>query len=123
MAALENATLAYRIQNATGTVPTVVTDPRYARGAIAAFGRMSYSGIADNEVLEQGFCYATHKDPTVLDLRSTGYLENNGRIYEMPMEPATIYYMRAYVITTGYAVGYGDVIKMSTLPHGNVTYW
>ena len=30
--------------------------------------------------------------------------------------------MRAYVITTGYQVAYGDPIKFFTIPRGNVTY-
>ena len=120
--ALEDAIFKYQIDNGSGTVPTVKTDPRYARGCIEAFGRMTVSGIAAANIKEQGFCYATHPDPTVLDSRSTDYLENNGRIYRMSMKPATVYYMRAYVMTTDYAVGYGDVIKLSTLPMGNVTY-
>lgn len=121
--ALDDALFEYRISNPNGTTPTVVTDKRYVRGAIAAFGRMSVSGVASTDILEQGFCWSTHADPTVLDNRTTRFLENNGRMYWMEMEPATVYYMRAYVITKGYAVGYGDVIKMSTLPRGRVTYW
>lgn len=120
---LEKATFEYRIANPSGTVPTVMTDKRYVRGAIAAFGRMTVSGVASTEILEQGFCWSTEPNPTVLDNRTTKYLENNGRMYWMDMEPATVYYMRAYAITKGYAVGYGDVIKMSTLPQGQVTYW
>ena len=123
IANLEKAAFEYNITNPTGTVPTVVTDKRYARGAIEAFGRMSVSGISASEILEQGFCWSTEPNPTVLDNRTTSYLENNGRMYRMSMEPATVYFMRAYVITKGYAVGYGDVIKMSTLPQGRVTYW
>lgn len=120
--ALDRAKFEYRIGNGTGTAPKVTTDPRYVRGAVEAFGRMSVSGMSASQLLEQGFCYSTSPNPTVLDNRSTSYLENNGAIYRMPMEPATIYYIRAYAITKDYAVGYGDVIKMSTLPMGRVTY-
>lgn len=123
IAKLEKAEFEYNLTNPTGTVPTVVTDKRYVRGAIAAFGRMTVSGVTSSEILEQGFCWSTEPNPTVLDNRTTRYLENNGRMYWMDMEPATVYYMRAYAITKGYAVGYGDVIKMSTLPQGRVTYW
>ncbi len=119
---LEKAAFAYLLDNPSGAVPIVVTDKRYARGAIAAFGRMTVSGVAGSEIMEQGFCWSTEPDPTVLDYRSTNYLENNGRIYVMDMKPATVYYMRAYAITKNYAVGYGEVIKMSTLPLGSVTY-
>lgn len=120
---LEKAAFAYLLANPSGDVPTVKTDKRYARGAIAAFGRMSVTGVASGNLLEQGFCWSTEPKPTVLDNRTTKYLTNNGRIYVMDMEPATVYYMRAYAITKNYAVGYGDVIKMSTLPMGKVTYW
>ncbi|MBQ8050213.1 MAG: hypothetical protein IJ197_01385 [Bacteroidaceae bacterium] len=119
---LQAAAFAYRVANGTGTAPKVTTDPRYVRGAIEAFGRMTVSGISTSQILEQGFCWATHPEPTVLDKRSTDYLEHNGRIYRMGMEPATVYYIRAYAMTKNYAVGYGDVIKISTLPMGNVTY-
>ena len=120
--ALDQATFAYRLANGTGTVPTVKTDPRYVRGAIAAFGRMSVSGISTSQILEKGFCWSTEPDPTVLDNRTTNYLSQNGEIYVMDLEPATIYYIRAYAMTKNYAVGYGDVIKISTLPMGDVSY-
>lgn len=120
---LQKGEFEYMLANPTGDTPTVVTDKRYVRGAIAAFGRMKVSGVSSANILEQGFCWSTSPNPTVLDNRTTSYLENNGRMYWMNMEPATVYYMRAYAITKGYAVGYGDVIKMSTLPQGNVTYW
>lgn len=120
---LQSAALKYLLDNPTGVTPKVTTDPRYLRGAIEAFGRMTVSGISESNILEQGFCYSTtNPEPTVLDERSTDYLELNGRIYRMPMQPATIYYIRAYCMTKGYRVGYGDVIKMCTVPMGDVTY-
>ena len=122
LTALEQATFAYRVANGTGTVPRVTTDKRYARGAIEAFGRMSVSGVAASQIMEKGFCWSTEPDPTVLDNRTSNYLECNGEIYRMAMEPATVYYIRAYAMTKSYAVGYGDVIKLSTLPLGRVTY-
>ena len=123
IAKLDKATFEFLIANGSGTIPTVVTDPRYARGAIAAFGRMTVSGITSSNILEQGFCWSEEPEPTVLDNRTTRFLENNGRIYVMDMKPATLYYIRAYVITKDYAVAYGDAIRISTLPKGNVTYW
>ena len=120
---LETATLAFSLANATGTAPTVVTDTRYARGSTMAFGRSTISGVSASDLLEQGFCWSTEPDPTVLDYRTTEYLENNGRIYKMEgLTPSTIYYMRAYAMTKGYAVGYGEVIKVITLPKGNITW-
>ena len=119
---LEQAALQYKLDNASGAVPKVTTDKRYVRGAIAAFGRMTVAGVSPTNIMEQGFCYSTHPNPTVLDQRSTWSLEQNGTMYVMDMEPATVYYIRAYAMTKNYQVGYGDVIKMSTLPMGNVTY-
>ena len=119
---LERAYRLYMVTNGSGTAPVVKTDPRYARGCSEAFGRMTVTGNTSN-ILEQGFCYSeTNPEPTVLDQCGTDYLDYNGRIYRMPMKPATVYYIRAYAMTKNYAVGYGDVIKMSTLPQGDVTY-
>lgn len=38
------------------------------------------------------------------------------------LTPSTIYYVRAYAINKSNAVGYGDVVKVITLPKGNVTW-
>ena len=123
IAALEDAALAFNLDNATGTAPTVVTDTRYARGSVIAFGRSTVSGVSASELLEQGFCWSTSPEPTILDHRTTEYLENNGRIYVMrDLEPSTIYYIRAYAMTKGYAVGYGDAVKVITIPEGTITW-
>lgn len=123
LSTLETATLAFRLANGTGTVPTVVTDTRHARGATMAFGRSTITGVDTDDLLEHGFCYSTDPEPTILDSRSTEYLENNGYIYVMrDLTPATIYYIRAYALTTDYAVGYGDAIKVVTVPKGNISW-
>ena len=120
---LETAILAFSLANATGTVPTVVTDTRYARGATMAFGRSTISGVSTSELLEHGFCWSTEPEPTVLDNRTTEYLSNNGYIYVLrDLEPSTIYYIRAYAMTKDYAVGYGDPIKVITIPQGTITW-
>ena len=120
--ALAAATEAYLWANPTGNAPVVTTDKRYARGATMAFGRMSYSGISANEVTEQGFCFSESSQPTIKDSRTTKYLENSGRIYWLSdLKPGTRYYMRAYVITKGRQVGYGDVIRFYTIPKGQIT--
>ena len=121
VSALESATLAFAIANATGTAPTVVTDTRYARGATMAFGRSTVTGVAASDLMEQGFCWSTSPTPTVLDNRTTEYLNNNGRIYRINnLTPSTVYYMRAYAMTKEYAVGYGKVIKIITIPKGTI---
>lgn len=102
--------------------PVVITDPRYARGATMAFGRIK---SAESEgISEKGFCWATHPDPTLDDQRTTEHLNNNGDIYWLKnLEPATLYYMRAYAKTATGLTGYGESIKFYTIPKGNVTYW
>jgi len=117
---LAKAEFREKLENATGPVPSVTTDPRHARGATMAFGRATFSG---NNIMERGFCWSTHKDPTVLDNRTTLSYDNNGAIYVIDgLQPATQYYIRAYAITNGYAVGYGDCIRICTLPMGNITW-
>lgn len=117
---LAQAEFREKLENATGPVPSVTTDPRHARGATMAFGRASFSG---NNIIEKGFCWSTHKNPTVLDNRSTLSYNNNGSIYVMDgLLPSSLYYIRPYAITSGYAVGYGESIRICTLPMGNITW-
>ena len=118
---LAQASETYLWANPTGSVPVVTTDPRFARGATMAFGRMSYSGVKANEVTEVGFCWSEHAEPTINDERTTKYLSNNGNIYWLrDLKPATRYYMRPYVITKGRQVGYGEAIKVYTIPKGQI---
>lgn len=119
--ALRDAEFLFRVNNSKGSIPTVTTNPFIARGATGALGRSTVKG---SNIMEEGFCWSTHRNPTVLDNRSTNYYENNGRLYLMqPLEPATVYYVRAYAMTKDYAVGYGEERKVITLPMGNTSYW
>ncbi|MBO7559351.1 MAG: hypothetical protein J6T52_12795 [Bacteroidaceae bacterium] len=118
----KNSIFATKTASGTGTAPTVVTDPRYAVGNCIAFGRSTVSSSAT--ILEQGFCYSsTNTEPTVADNRSSRYLDHAGNIYVMDdLIPATAYYIRAYAVTKNYKVGYGDVIRIYTLPKGVLNY-
>ncbi len=100
----------------------VTTDPRYAAGNCIAFGRSTIS--ATEEVKEQGFCFsATNATPTISDSRSTRTFEHTGNIYVMEgLTPATCYYIRAYAIGKSGEVGYGEVLRIYTLPKSNITY-
>lgn len=121
IAQLETAVLKYCVANTTGTAPKVETVHYVARGATGALGRSIVSG---GNIKEKGFCWATHPEPTVLDNRTTFNYDINGPMYLMqPLEPATVYYVRAYAMTNDYAVGYGEVRKVITLPMGNSGYW
>lgn len=118
---LDNDVLAYCIANTSGKAPTVITVSYVARGATGALGRSIVKG---SNIKEKGFCWATHPEPTVLDNRTTFNYDINGPMYLMqPLEPATVYYVRAYALTNDYAVGYGEVRKVITLPMGNSGYW
>ena len=120
---LDDAAFEYMLNEPSGAVPTITkTDKRYARGSVMAFGRFTYN-LNGAKLRDAGFCYSTEKNPTVMDQRSTGYFENNGRIYIMDnLTPATVYYARPYVITEGYQVVYGDELKIITIPKGGMTW-
>jgi len=119
--ALRKAMLLYRVENSTGAVPEVTTISFVARGATGALGRSTVKG---SDILEKGFCWSTEHNPTILDNRTTNYYDINGPMYLMqPLQPSTVYYVRAYAMTNDYAVGYGEERKVITLPMGNSGYW
>ena len=117
---LSDATLNYRILNATGGSPKITTNKFVAAGATVLLGRMSLGSAAG--ILERGFCWSTHPEPTIFDNRSTHSFSANGEIYRMEkLQPATMYYVRPYVLTNKYVLAYGDIVKAPTLPKGSVT--
>lgn len=121
--ALKDAMFAYNVVNGSGTIPVVVTNDYVARGSTVALGRSTVSGVSSSELQEQGFCWSTEPNPTVLDNRSTKSYAQAGKIYAMEnLEPSTVYYVRAYALTKTYAVGYGEVKKVITLPKGKVRW-
>lgn len=100
--------------------PQVSTHSYVAHGSTVALGRSTVSG---SSVKERGFCWSTSSEPTIDDNRSTKTYSHNGTIYVMEnLQPSTTYYVRAYAINTSNKVGYGDVVKVVTLPKGNVTW-
>ena len=116
---LDNAVLYNRIQNATGT-PLTVSTLSAVQGATEIFGRGSFTG---GTAKEKGFCWSEEPSPTIFDNRSTTSYSNNGDIYAMQdLTPATVYYVRAYAISSGYQLSYGEVLKVPTRPLGNVSY-
>ena len=117
---LADATLNYRILNSTGTAPKVTTYKFVAAGATVLLGRLSLSSASG--LKERGFCWSTNPEPTIFDNRTTRCFSNNGEIYRMEkLKPGTMYYVRPYVLTNQYALAYGDVMKVPTLPKGTVT--
>lgn len=122
IAVLAEASFTFKVLNATGSTPPIVTtDTRFIRGCTWAFGRSTVSG---SDIMEEGFCWSEQPDPKVTDNRTKEYLNQAGKIYWLrDLKPATMYYMRAYAINKDYAVGYGDVIKFVTVPKGTVGHW
>ena len=89
--ALKEALFVFQLLNGSGTAPEVITHDYVARGSTMALGRSTVGGLSTSEILEQGFCWSTSPEPTVLDNRSTKYQTQNGRIYLMEnLEPSTI---------------------------------
>ena len=117
---LRKGIFAFRLANATGTAPTVETGTIVA-GATMLFGRLATKGAT---AAESGLCWSKdNPQPTLTDNYSSTFYTNNGNIYyAADLEPGTFYYVRAYAMTSGYAVGYGDVVKVPTLPKGKVTW-
>lgn len=118
---LSDATLNYRILNATGTAPKVTSTNKFvAAGATILLGRMTATPTSG--VMEKGFCWSTSPEPTIFDNRSSNRFSANGDIYRMEkLKPGTMYYVRPYILTNKYMLAYGDIIKVPTLPKGTVT--
>lgn len=121
---LDKAVLAFNIANATagtGTAPAVTFTHKYvATGATEALVRATMTG---SNILERGVCWSTEHNPTVLDNRTTKSFSLNGYIYHIKgMKPATVYYVRPYVMNSTYTVAYGDEIKIVTHPQGGCTW-
>ena len=118
--ALDKALLAFNIANATegtGTAPKVTVTHKYvAMGSTEALVRATSTG---SNILERGVCWSTEHNPTVLDNRTTKSFSLNGYIFHIKgLEPATVYYVRPYVMNKTYTVAYGDEIKVVTHPKG-----
>lgn len=122
-AKMPDAILAFRINNPTpGTgAPVSVTSTNHfmPTGATQALMRAEFKG--DN-ILEKGVCWSTQHNPTVTDNRTTKAWTLNGAMYHLSgLTPATVYYVRPYVLNNTYEIAYGDEVKIVTHPKGNCT--
>ena len=120
---IENAIFAYRVQNGTGVAPKVTTGEVIV-GSRAMVGRMNATG---SNIIERGFCWAENLEPTVLDEHTSYYQSNDetnySPVYVMyDVKPSPEYWVRAYALTNTYAVGYGDPVRVITLPKGETEY-
>ena len=107
---LAQAGVLYCAANPSGEVPIVKTYDFIPRGATGALGRLTVTGLKENDLKYQGFCWATHKNPTLSDdyvAEGEQLFDYPGLIYIMePLQPATVYYVRAFAMTKDNAVGY-----------------
>lgn len=121
---VEDGIFAMNVLNGTGTAPKVTTHPTVIVGGNAMVGRLTATG---SNITERGFCWAEHPNPTVLDYHSS-YNQNNDEtnwspVYVMrDVKASTEYWVRAYAITKTYAVGYGEPVRVITLPQGETVY-
>lgn len=116
--ALQNAELLFMVANGSGTAPKATTSTSfYIPAAHGALIRATFSG---SSFKERGICWSTEPEPTIADHRTTDYYNQKGMLFHIKdMQPASVYYARAYAITNTYAVGYGEVMKIVTLPKGS----
>ena len=122
--AVEKALFAVRLSQATpgtGTAPKVTATNHYViTGATQALMRATMTG---SNILERGVCWSTEHNPTVLDNRTTDYYTCSGSLYHLTgLTPATVYYLRPYVMNKTYTVAYGDEVKIVTHPKGNCSW-
>lgn len=122
-ATIEKGEFAANLANATpgsGTAPAVTNTNHYvATGATQALVRATMRG---SNILERGVCWSTEHNPTVLDERTTKYFDLKGYIFHIKgLQPATVYYIRPYVMNKTYTVAYGDEVKIVTHPKGTCT--
>lgn len=122
-AAISKAEFALNLANATagdGLEPMVTKTNTYVpTGATQALMRATMTGT---NILERGVCWSKEHNPTVLDDRTTEYWTLNGNIYHITnLEPATVYYLRPYVMNKTYTVAYGEEVKIVTHPKGDCT--
>ena len=121
--AMDKAIFCYRVANGSGEAPQVTTFPTVIVGCNAMVGRLKATG----GVKEAGFCWAEHPDPTVFDEHSS-YNQSNGETNHQPVyvmydvKASTEYWVRAYAVGNDYAVGYGEPVRVITLPQSDTQY-
>jgi hypothetical protein len=102
---------------------SVSTNPDHTRGATLAYSGGTVATANLSNISEKGVCWSTTHNPTIADnkVAATGTAAtflcrmNN-------LLPATLYYVRAYAISTTNEANYGEEIKIITIPKGNNTF-
>jgi hypothetical protein len=114
------------VQFATTQVPKVdlFTDTLFAAGANTLFAAGALTDAKGITQKETGICISKNNNPTIND---TKVAASGGNVQSFflridGLDPATEYYIRAYSTNVYGSTFYGQNVKVSTIPKGNVTY-
>lgn len=101
----------------------VQTNPFIARGSTEVLARCTVTGVTAAKVQEFGICWSTTNNPTISDNKTSEHFTQAGFIYHIKgLKPATVYYMRGYALLKDGTIGYGDVVKVITIPAGQISW-
>lgn len=114
----ERQALRDKVEHANPTSLKVSTFEFIPTGNTIALGRSTISGTCK----EKGFCWSTTPQPTIFDESTTETFEGTSIYVMRGLMPATPYYIRAYAMTSGGYVAYGEERKIVTLPAGIMTW-
>jgi hypothetical protein len=100
----------------------VTTSPDFTRGATVAFAGGSAVAGETASIKERGICWNTEHNPTTGDSKAVAGNTSPFLCRMNNLEPATVYYVRAYAVSTENETSYGDEIRIITIPKGVITY-
>ncbi|MCD6345833.1 MAG: hypothetical protein J7L96_00290 [Bacteroidales bacterium] len=87
---------------------------------VRGYGRVEYNG--DSEMFEQGYCWSTNPNPTVMDSHSVATSSlSNFEVEVLYLNANTNYYLRAYMTNSYQKTGYGDQVEIRTKAYGLLT--
>ncbi|GAA4317467.1 hypothetical protein GCM10023149_15020 [Mucilaginibacter gynuensis] len=102
--------------------PTVVTGTDLLAGATAVFvtGKITSA----DQIKESGMLISENLQPAVSDIKVTGDKADKSLFIRInDLKPNTTYYVRAFATNEMDVTGYGEVVKLTTIPKGNLTYY
>jgi uncharacterized protein (TIGR02145 family) len=98
------------------SLPVVLTESIDSISATTVIVGSLINSDGGDTIYDFGVCWDISKSPTIVNDKTSGYSEaNNFTSTISGLLPATTYYVRAYA-TNGRGIGYGDVLKFTTLP-------
>jgi uncharacterized protein (TIGR02145 family) len=108
--------------------PVVTTLPATNVNTTYVYFSGSVSGVSSEDIVERGIVYSTQPTPSLRTQYPSNYPYNNGdeRAYSLTsgvgtfdclaasMEQLTVYYYRAYAVTSNHLVFYGNELSLTT---------